>query len=59
MISVRKVTKRYKDRVAVQDLTFDVIAAALTRTQNAVVFGGYAVVALALGTTLLYRRDPS
>ena len=35
------------------------IAAALTRTQNAVVFGAYAVVALALGTTLLCRRDPS
>lgn len=35
------------------------IAAALSRTQNAVVFGGYAIIALALGTTLLCRRDPS
>ena len=33
--------------------------AALTSQQNAVVFAGYAVVALAVGTAVLYRRDPS
>ncbi len=33
------------------------IAAALTPFQNAVVFGGYAFVLLAIGTTLFYRRD--
>ena len=30
---------------------------ALTTTENALVFGGYAAAALALGTVLLYRRD--
>lgn len=30
---------------------------ALTATENALVFGGYAAAALALGTVLLYRRD--
>ncbi|MEL6983129.1 MAG: hypothetical protein AAFO29_11955, partial [Actinomycetota bacterium] len=30
---------------------------ALTTTENALVFGGYAAVALLLGTVLLYRRD--
>ncbi|SFU03383.1 hypothetical protein SAMN05660657_04931 [Geodermatophilus amargosae] len=33
------------------------IAIALTRAENAAVFGGYAAVALAVGTLLLYRRD--
>jgi ABC-2 type transport system permease protein len=33
------------------------LAIALTRPENAAVFGGYAVVALAVGTLLLYRRD--
>jgi len=33
------------------------IAVALTRPENAAVFGGYAVVALVVGTVLLYRRD--
>ncbi|MGH1490123.1 MAG: ABC transporter permease subunit [Acidimicrobiales bacterium] len=30
---------------------------ALTTTENALVFGGYAAVALVIGTVLLYRRD--
>lgn len=33
------------------------LAAALSRTHDAVVFGGYAAVALVVGTVLLYRRD--
>lgn len=33
------------------------IAAALTRLQDALVFGGYTAVALVVGTVLLYRRD--
>jgi ABC-2 type transport system permease protein len=33
------------------------LAAALTRTQDAFVFSGYIVLALAIGTALLYRRD--
>jgi hypothetical protein len=33
------------------------LAIALTRPENALVFGGYAAVALAVGTVLLYRRD--
>jgi hypothetical protein len=33
------------------------LAAALTPLQNAVLFGGYAFALLAIGTTLLYRRD--
>ncbi|MEW9529235.1 ABC transporter permease subunit [Microbispora sp. NPDC049125] len=33
------------------------IAAALTRAQDAMVFGGYTAVALIVGTVLLYRRD--
>ena len=33
------------------------IAVALTRPQYALVFGGYAAVALVVGTVLLYRRD--
>ena len=35
------------------------VAAALTRAQDAVLFGGYVVAALAIGTALLYRRDPN
>lgn len=37
--------------------TADSIAVALTRPQNAFVFGSYTVVALMVGTVLLYRRD--
>jgi ABC-2 type transport system permease protein len=33
------------------------IAVALTRTQDAALFDGYVVVAMAIGTALLYRRD--
>jgi ABC-2 type transport system permease protein len=33
------------------------LAVALTRPENAAVFGGYAAAALAIGTVLLYRRD--
>jgi ABC-2 type transport system permease protein len=33
------------------------IAVALTRAQDALVFGGYTAVALVVGTVLLYRRD--
>ncbi|MEO8692356.1 MAG: hypothetical protein ABI658_02505 [Acidimicrobiales bacterium] len=32
-------------------------ALALTRPQDALIFGGYAIAALAIGTVLLYRRD--
>ena len=35
------------------------IAAALTRAQDAVLFGGYVAVAIAIGTLLLHRRDPN
>jgi ABC-type transport system involved in multi-copper enzyme maturation permease subunit len=35
----------------------DAVAVALTRPENAVVFGGYTAVALVVGTVLLYRRD--
>ena len=37
--------------------TPEILAAALTRPQYALVFGGYAVLAVAVGTVLLYRRD--
>ena len=37
----------------------DLIAAAFTRPQYALVFGGYTAVALIVGTVLLYRRDAS
>lgn len=37
--------------------TSKTLAAALSRTQDAFLFGGYTVVALAIGTVLLYRRD--
>ncbi|MEU5002263.1 hypothetical protein [Streptomyces sp. NPDC021622] len=33
------------------------IAVALTRTQEALVFGGYTAVVLVVGTVLLHRRD--
>ena len=35
----------------------DAVAVALTRPENALVFGGYTLVALVVGTVLLYRRD--
>ena len=35
------------------------IAVALSRTQNAIVFGGYAIVALAIGAVSLHRREIS
>ena len=34
-----------------------VIANELARPQYALIFGGYALVSLAIGTVLLYRRD--
>jgi hypothetical protein len=37
--------------------TAESIAVALTRPENALVFGGYAAVALIAGSVLLYRRD--
>ena len=43
--------------IASADDTPESLAAALTPFQNAVLFGGYAVVLLAIGTTLFYRRD--
>lgn len=45
--------------VDVDTTTPETIAVALSRTQDALVFGGYAAVALLLGTVLLYRRDTS
>ena len=39
--------------------TDETIAAALTRVQDAFLFGGYIVAALTIGTVLLYRRDPN
>ena len=38
-------------------LTPESIAVALSRPENALVLGGYTVVALIIGTVLLYRRD--
>lgn len=35
----------------------DTLTAALTRTENALIFGGYAALAITIGTVLLYRRD--
>jgi ABC-2 type transport system permease protein len=35
----------------------DALAVALTRPENALVFGGYSLVVLVIGTVLLYRRD--
>ncbi len=43
--------------VDVDTTTPETIAVALSRTQDALVFGGYAAVALLVGTVLLYRRD--
>ncbi|CAN5136989.1 hypothetical protein BH20ACT3_BH20ACT3_12540 [soil metagenome] len=37
----------------------ELIEAALTRPQYALIFGGYAMIALVVGTVLLYRRDAS
>jgi len=37
--------------------TPEMLAAALTRVQDAMLFGGYAVAALTAGTILFYRRD--
>lgn len=37
----------------------EMIAAELSRVQDALLFGGYAAAALAIGTVLLYRRDLS
>ncbi len=37
--------------------TAKTLAAALSRTQDAFLFGGYSVVAIVAGTVLLYRRD--
>ena len=37
--------------------TPEALAVALTRPESALVFGGYALVALLVGTVLLYRRD--
>jgi hypothetical protein len=37
----------------------EMIAADLSRVQDALLFGSYAVAALALGTVPLYRRDMS
>ena len=39
--------------------TDQTIAAALSRVHDAFLFGGYVVAALAIGTVLLYRRDPN
>ncbi len=45
--------------VEVDTTTPETLAVALSRTQDALVFGGYAALALAAGTVLLYRRDAS
>jgi ABC-2 type transport system permease protein len=45
--------------VEIDTTTPETIAVALSRTQDALVFGGYAAVALLVGTVLLYRRDTS
>jgi hypothetical protein len=45
--------------VEVDTTTPETIAVALSRTQDALVFGGYAALALLAGTVLLYRRDAS
>lgn len=37
--------------------SIETLDAALTRTQDALVFGGYAAIALTIGTMLLCRRD--
>lgn len=43
--------------VEVDTATPETLAVALTRTQDALVFGGFAAAALVIGTVLLYRRD--
>jgi ABC-2 type transport system permease protein len=45
--------------LAIEDDTasIETLSAALTRTEDALVFGGYAAIALTIGTVLLYRRD--
>ena len=45
--------------VEVDTTTPETIAVALSQTQDALVFGGYAAAALLAGTALLYRRDAS
>ena len=45
--------------VEVDTMTPEMIAVALSRTQDALVFGSYAALALLVGTVLLYRRDAS
>lgn len=45
--------------VEVDTTTPETIAVALSQTQDALVFGGYAALALLAGTVLLYRRDAS
>ena len=37
--------------------SIETLSAAFTRTENALIFGGYAAIALTIGTVLLYRRD--
>ena len=39
--------------------TDETVAAALSRVHDAFLFGGYVVAAIAVGTVLLYRRDPN
>jgi ABC-2 type transport system permease protein len=43
--------------VEVDTTTPETLAVALSRTQDALVFGGYAALTLLVGTVLLYRRD--
>jgi ABC-2 type transport system permease protein len=43
--------------VQVDTTTPETLAVALSRTQDALVFGGYAALTLLVGTVLLYRRD--
>jgi hypothetical protein len=45
--------------IEVDTATPETIAVALSRTQDALVFGGYAALALLIGALLLYRRDAS
>ena len=45
--------------IEVDTATPETIAVALSRTQDALLFGGYATVALVLGALMLYRRDAS
>ena len=45
--------------VEVYKTTAETVAVALSRAENALVFGGYAAVAVIAGTVLLYRRDTS